>query len=448
MIEVRPNSAIQDALRNDSAEQGFPNVAKELSTAEVHVDPGFEPISMPDSGGEVFSPDAVADVSLGTSAYAYGLQGMPDATYDPETKILRAEIDAEASSSAVEDILEREDVVAVHADAEVALFSRRINSPALGTRADVAKLLGVERLEAEQLDGQGVTVVLVDGGIDKAALSEAGAANMVDSKRSRSFGTRQPSGVAHGTRCAAAVSIAAPQATLIDCAVIGQTSPTEEGEAMHVWLSDVLQTLRYVRRCWYAMPQEGRSLIVSNSWGMIDPTWDLDPADKGNYSDRPEHALNRFVETMVEDGMDVVFAAGNCGAEDPQYGCALPAPVICGANSLESVLTVAGVDVDGIHLPYSSSGPGRIDTEKPDLSGYSHFQGVDGVTQWGTSIAAPVVTGVLAAMRSQWSAGELSSARLRAAARDTAREANGDSDRYQVGAGIIDPIALLTALAP
>ena len=45
-------------------------------------------------------------------------------------------------------------------------------------------------------------------------------------------------------------------------------------------------------------------------------------------------------------------------------------------------------------IGYSSQGPSTLDTEKPDVCGYSHFQGYS-LCDNGTSAACPVVAGAL-----------------------------------------------------
>lgn len=104
----------------------------------------------------------------------------------------------------------------------------------------------------------------------------------------------------------------------------------------------------------------------------------------------------------------MVFAAGNCGPLCPASTChgLGPGLAINGANSHPDVLTVGAVDVTGALAGYSAQGPGTLSNEKPDLLGYSHFLGSEALGHRkpddGTSAAAPVVAGVVAALRSQF----------------------------------------------
>jgi subtilisin family serine protease len=80
------------------------------------------------------------------------------------------------------------------------------------------------------------------------------------------------------------------------------------------------------------------------------------------------------------------------------------APTITGANSHPEVICVAGVDINGTLVGYSSLGPGALANEKPDIAAFTHFLGSEafgkGMPDAGTSAACPVMAGVIAALRS------------------------------------------------
>lgn len=123
----------------------------------------------------------------------------------------------------------------------------------------------------------------------------------------------------------------------------------------------------------------------------------------GNYSDNPNRPFNRIVANFERAGADILFAAGNCGEDCPDGRCrGVTGNAIYGANGHPSVLCVAGVDTTKVRVGYSSTGPGRLTRNKPDISGYTHFRGsgvypVDG----GTLAPTPVVADVVAAVRSK-----------------------------------------------
>jgi subtilisin family serine protease len=145
-------------------------------------------------------------------------------------------------------------------------------------------------------------------------------------------------------------------------------------------------------------------MVVSDSWGMFQPSWDFPVGDPRNYSDNPNHPFNRIVATLERAGADILFAAGNCGPDCPDGRCGgFTGNTIYGANSSPAVLAVAGVDITGLRVGYSSKGPGHLAPQrKPDIAGFTHFKG-SGVypADGGTSAACPVVAGVVAAVRSK-----------------------------------------------
>lgn len=82
-----------------------------------------------------------------------------------------------------------------------------------------------------------------------------------------------------------------------------------------------------------------------------------------------------------------------------------PTGNISGANSLPSVLTVAGVNGQLHALTQSSFGPGALATDKPDVASFGGFSGSGigtHVNDNGTSAAAGVAAGLVAALRSKF----------------------------------------------
>ena len=96
---------------------------------------------------------------------------------------------------------------------------------------------------------------------------------------------------------------------------------------------------------------------------------------------------------------------------------------------------------------YSTQGPGRLDSNKPDLSCYTHFVG-SGVydADSGTSAACPVAAGVVAALRTAYPPSTLSPAQLRNLLRRSADDIGLTGFDYDHGFGIVDPPAVLRLL--
>ncbi|TPV93456.1 MAG: serine protease [Myxococcales bacterium FL481] len=280
-------------------------------------------------------------------------------------------------------------------------------SPPLGSDRHVAARLGVPWLRRRGMNGTGVYVAIVDSGINLAHLRARGLTAQLDVARSwMAHAGDQPGQlpVGHGTMCAYDALIAAPRATLLDIALLRSTRPG--GSAMAGLLSDAVRAYVHLFRLMRGprRPGEARSLVVNNSWGMFHPSWDFPVGHAGRYMDNPRHPFNIIVGVLAHAGADIVFAAGNCGRDCPDGRCrGVTNGGIYGANSHSQVLSVAGVDLLKRRVGYSNSGPGNLMHLKPDICGYTHFRG-SGVypADGGTSAAAPVVAGLVAALRSRF----------------------------------------------
>lgn len=84
-----------------------------------------------------------------------------------------------------------------------------------------------------------------------------------------------------------------------------------------------------------------------------------------------------------EKGMILVVSAGNEG-ENKTWGGIVSTP-----GDVEEVISVGANDDNGLKMAYSSKGVENVGFIKPDLTVYSEF---------GTSLAAPIVTGIVALM--------------------------------------------------
>jgi len=156
--------------------------------------------------------------------------------------------------------------------------------------------------------------------------------------------------VNHGTMCAFDATIAAPKATILDVALL--RSIKHGGMVMEGRLSDGVLAYRHLLAIMSAprRPGEVRTMVVSNSYGMFQPSWDFPVGDPRNYSDNPNHPFNRMVMALGRAGADIVCAAGNCGPDCPDGRCggftgnhlrceqlALPAPLAAGLCRVVSV---------------------------------------------------------------------------------------------------------------
>ncbi len=88
-------------------------------------------------------------------------------------------------------------------------------------------------------------------------------------------------------------------------------------------------------------------------------------------------------KAVLEKGMIIVSAAGNEGENEPWKG------LVSTPGDVEEVISVGACSPEGAKMGYSSIGPHYTNFIKPDICVYSNS---------GTSLAAPIITGVIAAM--------------------------------------------------
>jgi subtilisin family serine protease len=372
---------------------------------------------------------------------------------EPEqsTYVVRGEIpDGDAASRVALLLTRNAQVAGVFSDPVIEPCITCGGTAAVGASADVQDRLDVPYLASGGLTGVNVPVAVVDTGINLGYLQGKGLQGKGLTVATDPAHSWTPSGVAtqpfqhpidHGTMCAYDLLLAAPQATLLDVAVL-----LSEGSLMSGLLSDAVQAYAALRSYLVSMPEADRRLVITNSWGMYSPAWDFPPGHPGNYSDNPAHPFNVIVSSLEAAGADVLFAAGNCGRDCPAARCKFVTRPICGANSHPKVLCIGGVDVEQRRVGYSSQGPGRLATRKPDVCAYTHFDG-SGVfapdPDSGTSASCPLATGVIAAVRTKHGINDFSPGDLRATVRRTAIDEGGHGFDYDYGYGIIDPKAIV-----
>lgn len=353
------------------------------------------------------------------------------------------------------DIPTEVDGVTVFADPEIGLFPVCGGNPPVGNAATVATLLNVKQLKKRKLNGKGIAVAIVDTGINMVHLRSKG----LKPKLNKNI-TIAPPGVpvtpgaypiGHGTMCAYDVLIAAPQCTLLDIPTL--LSSTPGGSVMAGFLSDTLKAFSYLLNQIRSPKWKYKALVVNNSWGMFHPSWDFPPGHPGRYADNPNHPFNIITGTLAAAKADILFAAGNCGANCPDGRCqGVVTNTITGANAHGDVLTLAGCDTTNLRVGYSSQGPGiaGMASNKPDLTTYTHFSGSEafgvGTPDSGTSTACPVAAGVVAALRTRKPFKTTPPSAIFNALRTTATQVGGAGWNRDYGHGILQPVAAATAL--
>jgi subtilisin family serine protease len=373
--------------------------------------------------------------------------------------LVSGSIEVESMATIPEDVDGRR----VIADPVIEPFLTCGGSSPVMTSSDVATKLKVAALAAKGLTGQGVAIAIMDTGINIAHLNaKLGGGVKLDAANSL-----KPSGpvttlpgnfaVGHGTMCAFDALIAAPQATLLDFPILSSRAPG--GAQMSGTIGTALLAYSQLLSSWAVTFAPGavanyRGLVVNNSWGMFTTAWDFPVGHPGRYCDNPNHPFHMVLAALAAAGADIVFAAGNCGADCPDGRCDPSAvATIMGANAHPDVLSIAGCDLTGLRVGYSSQGPSiaGMSPQKPDVTTYTHFLGSDalglGSPDSGTSAASPVAAGCVAALRSKASPRTIPPAnlfhQLRAAASAVGGSGGWNGD---YGFGILDPLAAANAM--
>ncbi|AHH18703.1 peptidase S8/S53 subtilisin kexin sedolisin-like protein [Nocardia nova SH22a] len=424
LIQLRPSSDLIAAVADPNVSVAASDVTGELPGFDL--DQSYTPLSLPGPAG---AAQAVAADSV----------------------VVRGEIaDAELDAT-IARLEQSAAVVGVFSDPRIESNTCG-GDPAVGTGADVQRLLHNTDLGSAGMDGRAVALAIVDTGINAAHVQKVrGGQVNIDAARSWNppgvSGTAGQFPVAHGSMCAYDALLSAPQAALLDIPVL--LSKKDGGTQMDGLLSDALAGYAHLRTVLTDQPEASRALVVSNSWGSFSPDWDFPVGQPGNYSDNPSHPFNVIVGSLESAGADILFAAGNCGKDCPDGRCAYKDRPIGGANSHPSVLSIGGVDTKGLRVGYSSQGPGRLADRKPDICAYTHFLGSkafgDTEPDTGTSAACPVAAGLVAAVRTVYPASKVSPAQLRAVLQRTATAQPGGYN-YDYGYGVVDAAAVLAEL--
>lgn len=407
--------------------------------------------------------DSIAAVPIGEgSAESIVASSGPDGR--SELFAVRGYVEA----ASVDEIPEELDGQRVYSDVQIAPFAACDDVP-VGSSSDVRRKIGFDTLTQKSLNGENVAVAIVDTGISLPYLNKKVASGQLSGPiRFDAANSWTPTGLSqvpgqstvdHGTMCAYDVLLGGPKATLLDYPILASTAPgaNPTGRSISVALLAFAELLSNwaVRFAPGGLHALYSGLVINNSWGIYHPSWDFPEGHRGRYCDNPQHPFNLVVTALANSGVDILFAAGNCGADCPDGRCrGRTTHTIMGANAHPSVLTVAGCDINDVRVGYSSQGPSipKMFQEKPDITAYTHFLGSEafgpGVPDSGTSTACPVAAGCVAAIRTRKSPTHLPPPALFQQLRSTATPKPGPSAGWNgdYGYGILDPVAAASSL--
>ncbi|MER6015668.1 type VII secretion-associated serine protease mycosin [Streptomyces bluensis] len=266
----------------------------------------------------------------------------------------------------------------------------------------------------EQATGKGVTVAVIDTGVDDSnpqlrGAMASGGKDFVGS----GDGTQDIEG--HGTRVAGIIAARpidgtgfegiAPEAKILSYRYTGGEGEEGQGNS------------RTMSRAISAAVAKGAEIINISS-------------DTANRQDNTE--LRNAVAAAVASGALVIAAAGNDGA-DGKLADTYPA-------SYEGVLAVAASDRNDERAFFSQAGD-FVDVAAPGVGMVSTVPESGQCTADGTSFAAPYVAGVAALLKEKhedWSASQIAT-RIQ----ETAQRPGRDHNPF-IGWGVVDPVAALS----
>jgi len=371
----------------------------------------------------------------------------------PSSLLVEANVSAEDADSLPQEI----SGCRLYSNPPIALHGPCFGDPAECDHMEILSRLNITELWDDGFDGAEIAIAFVDTGINQNHLNQSlGEYTTIDKVNSwvppGSSSLPGSFPIDHGTMSAFSGLLTAPASTIVDCAVF--SSPTPTAPIGQSYLYSVLPALTFIWQRWLqpgdSTLRKYKGLVCSNSWGIPAPSYDFPPGHPGRFIDNPQHPVQQFIETIAFSGIDLVFSSGNCGFSCPDQICGgYTQQNISGLNASRAVLTVSGCSPSGEIAGYSSQGPAIAGMyhQKPDISAFTHFLGSEvygqGVPDQGTSVAAPLVAGIIALIRSRFSHKSISVLELQEIFRLTAMSQSASEGwAPDHGYGIVDPSSL------
>jgi subtilisin family serine protease len=257
-----------------------------------------------------------------------------------------------------------------------------------GCLLEVAEHLGADQIWQDGVNGEGVVIGIVDGGILAEGRTDPNLPGVVprvtDGWPKGNWGTIA-GWRGHGNMSAIDALGMAPQASIYDIRIADSCQHAGR-------MSDAIAGIHWALEKFRAT---GTPQILCCGWGIYQH------ADDPRYALEVNHPLTRKIVEAMDEGILVLFAAGNGGQCCPATWCAAdigPGKSIWGANGHPRVMTVGAVNKDEQLVGYSSQGPAALAEYKPDFCAISHFAGYF-CSDSGTSAACAVAAGVVALLK-------------------------------------------------
>jgi subtilisin family serine protease len=291
---------------------------------------------------------------------------------------------------------------------------------AKGDLAVIARDIGVNYIWERGARGQGMVVGVVDSGIRARGRVGGGEMERVAAGWPDDWGTVSVAG-GHGMMVATDLRGMAPECSLYDLRIADRQTgsmPISFALSAFEW---AIQRRR----------QDGTPHVLTNSWGL--------PQERSapDYARDPNHPFTRKVVEALNEGILVLFSAGNCGDTCADRRCGSDTGEgrsIWGANGHARVMTVGAANRLDQLIGYSSQGPAALDPNKPDFCGISHFRGWFPVDT-GTSAACPVAAGVVTLLKQ--AIPQATQQQIKTALRETAKDIGPDGWDPHSGTGVI-----------
>jgi type VII secretion-associated serine protease mycosin len=284
--------------------------------------------------------------------------------------------------------------------------------------------------------GAGVTVAVVDSGVDASHEQLAGqvvAGWDVTGGKAVKGGTSDCAG--HGTAVAGLIA-ASPVAgrAMVGVAPGARILPVRESWGIdshgHATVSTAETLIEAIR-----VAVDSGAQVVNVS--VTVPDTQLREPQRQAFGDLARYAFGRNVLIVAATGNRSQYPDLR-GQEFATYPARL-------AAQFRNVIAVSGITSDGKVDADAVTGP-FVTVAAPDRGFPSTMEHGGLVSVAGTSYAAPLVSGMAALVRSRYP--ELSAAQVRVRIEATADRPSTDLPNPQVGYGVINPLAAVTAVLP